>query len=71
MKCLYYTIFVTKYQLGRMKGLEPSIFGTTTRRFNQLSYNRHINRADYNSIKWFGKERLKYLDVASWLASKV
>lgn len=27
--------------LGCLKGLEPSISGTTTRRFNQLSYRHH------------------------------
>ncbi|MDB5164963.1 MAG: hypothetical protein JWL89_589 [Candidatus Saccharibacteria bacterium] len=26
--------------LGRVKGLEPSTFGTTNRRSNQLSYTR-------------------------------
>lgn len=27
--------------LGCLKGLEPSIFGATTRRFNLLSYRHH------------------------------
>lgn len=29
-------------RLGCLRGLEPPIFGTTTRRFNRLSYRHHI-----------------------------
>ncbi len=31
---------------GRMKGLEPSTFGTTNRRSNQLSYNLHFPKRE-------------------------
>ena len=30
--------------MGWEMGFEPTVFGTTIRRFNQLSYTHHINK---------------------------
>ena len=32
------------FNLGWEMGFEPTVFGTTIRRFNQLSYTHHINK---------------------------
>ena len=33
---------LTRLYMGWVEGVEPSIFGTTIRRFNQLSHTHHI-----------------------------
>ena len=38
--------------LGWEMGFEPTIFGTTIRRFNQLSYTHHVWRALLDSNQW-------------------
>ena len=47
--------------LGWKKGLEPSTFGTTIRRSNQLSYIHHVIRLlpyrDANVICFFGTSK--------------
>lgn len=53
------TIKVIILFMGRMKGIEPSAFGTTTRRSNQLSYIRHTI---YLNCKELGD-----VDIFSWL----
>ena len=38
--------------VGWEMGFEPTIFGTTIRRFNQLSYTHHVWRALLDSNQW-------------------
>ena len=33
---------LTRERMGWVKGLEPSTYGTTTRRSSQLSYTHHV-----------------------------
>lgn len=36
--------------MGCLRGLEPPIFGTTTRRFNQLSYRHHKTTVSFYTV---------------------
>ena len=43
---------MTMVNMGWEMGFEPTIFGTTIRRFNQLSYTHHVWRALLDSNQW-------------------
>ena len=43
---------ITMVNMGWEMGFEPTIFGTTIRRFNQLSYTHHVWRALLDSNQW-------------------
>ena len=51
--------------MGWEMGFEPTIFGTTIRRFNRLSYTHHINLApDEASESGSKKLRIKSSELA-------
>ena len=48
----FFCTMMTMVNMGWEMGFEPTIFGTTIRRFNQLSYTHHVWRALLDSNQW-------------------